>query len=144
MRASRREEEPSCNGRTDGCMSFPGMELTEGGKCRIVTPPTCAAPAVARPPTGLGLLSLGVAQQWPWDRGPLNDKAEAQGQTTGLQTISFLGLLISDGWKGPSPQYTYTKNKPEIDHPQLSSYIANISRYLLSIYYVPVIAVGNI
>lgn len=124
-------------------LEFPRMELTEGGKCRIVTPPMCAAPSVARPPTGLGLLSLGVARQWPWYRGSLNDKAEARGQTTGLQTISFLELLVSDGWKGPSPQHMYTKNKPEIDHPQLSSYIANISGYLLSIYYVPVIAVGN-
>jgi hypothetical protein len=47
-------------------------------------------PSVARPPTGLGLLSMSVAQWRPWDRGPLNDKAEAWGQTLGLQTISFL------------------------------------------------------
>lgn len=87
---------------------------------------------------------MGVAQWRPWDRGPLNDKAEAWRQTPGLQTISFLWLLISDDWKGPSPQHMYTKNKPEIDHPQLSSYTANIKGYLLSIYYVPVIALGNI
>lgn len=74
-------------------------------------------PSVARPTTGLGLLSMGVAQQWPWNREPLSDKAEAQGQTTGPQTIAFLLLLISDDWKEPSPQHMYTKNKLEIDHP---------------------------
>lgn len=84
------------------------------GKCRTVTPP-CVLSLRGQAPNPL--LSTGVAQQWPCDREPLSDKAEAQGQTTGLQTIEFLLLLISDDWKESSPQHMYTKNKLEIHHP---------------------------
>lgn len=75
--------------------------------------------------------------------GPVSDKAQTPGQTTGLQTISFLWLLISDDWKGPFPQHMYTKNRVGTGHPQLSDCTANISGYSLSIYYVPVIALES-
>lgn len=75
--------------------------------------------------------------------GPVSDKAQTPGQTTGLQTISFLWLLISDDWKGPFPQHMYTKNRLDIGRPQLSDCTANISGYSLSIYYVPVIALES-
>lgn len=75
--------------------------------------------------------------------GPVSDKAQTPGQTTGLQTISFLWLLISDDWKGPFPQHMYTKNRLDIGCPQLSDCTANISGYSLSIYYVPVIALES-